>query len=309
MLARRPPFKGIIIHKFKRRPIGCDMTVCAGFLCTNGLILGADTEFSGGAKYHAIKLRRAKFPAGEYILTGTGNSGFIGMAADFIWGALDQAEAKFKKVKSADRKAVVFSYAVDTVIKAIHTAYIQQPTYPDQIPYLELILGVHFQGEDEQTRLMHCAGDGSVHWIDHHIAAGMGADIALRFLTILSPGPCPMDVMTSIAFLCLAQAKLSAEGVGGNTDLMKLPHPPKPIVQAWYSDSPMVELAEDALRLAICAPREMNQEQLDSALRKFSDKVLKVKQAVDQSVHSEKVTLELLRRIKNNEPIMPFRVP
>lgn len=275
------------------------MTVCAGFLCTDGLILGADTEFSGGSKYHASKLHRATFAGGEYALTGTGNSGFIGMARDFIWGALDDAEAQFKKAKTTARKARVFSSAVETIIKAIHTTYIQHPTYPDQIPYLELILGVHFQGEDEEMRLLHCAGDGSVSWVDHHIAAGMGGDIALRFLTILSPGPCPMAVMTSIAFLCLAQAKLSAEGVGGASHLMKLPHPPPPIIQTWYSDAPTVKLAEEALRLAICAPRQMKREQLENALKTFSEQVLDVKQAVDQSVQSERITLELIKKMKD----------
>lgn len=231
------------------------MTVCAGFLCTDGILIGADTELSGESKYHASKLSRATFAGGEYALTGTGSVSFCGMARDFIWGALDDAEEEFTKARTVERKAKIFSSAVDSVIKAILTAYIEHPTYPDQIPYLELILGVHFKGEDEQMKLMHCAGDGGVEWIDHHITAGMGADIAMRFITILSPGPRPMDVMKAIAFLCIAEAKLGAEGTSGDSQLIQFPHPRPPVFQTWYSESPLLEIAEEALELAVCAPR------------------------------------------------------
>ncbi len=47
MLAR-PPLQYFSKHKWPRARL--DMTVCAGFLCYDGIIIGADTEKSGGMK-------------------------------------------------------------------------------------------------------------------------------------------------------------------------------------------------------------------------------------------------------------------
>lgn len=276
------------------------MTVCAGFLCTDGLILGADTEHSGGSKYHASKLSRGTFEGGEYALTGTGSVSFCGMARDFIWGALDDAEAKFKEAKTREPRAKIFSSAVDSVIKAIHAAYIDHPTYPDQVPYLELIIGVHFKGEDEHTKLMHCAGDGGVEWKDHHVVAGMGTDIAMRFLTILAPGPRPIDIMSAIAFLCIAEAKLGSEGVSGDSELIQFPHPRPPVIQSFYSELPLLEIAEEALDLAVCTPRErLTSKAFEAKLKAFSDKLRKIKSAVDRAPESERITLELIRMARS----------
>jgi hypothetical protein len=68
-----------------------------------------------------------------------------------------------------------------------------------------------------------------------------GGDIALRFLTMLAPGRRPMAIMTSVAYFCLAEAKLGAESVGGELHLvmMRLPKPESP---TYYSDEPLVEL-------------------------------------------------------------------
>jgi len=309
MLARRPlnPYQlrklQPMADKVKRRFYGPLMTVCAGFICTDGIIIGADTEHSGGSKYHASKLSRATFHGGEYALTGTGNVGFCGMARDFIWGALDDSELQFKRAKTRERRAKVFIDAVDRTIKGIHAAYIDHPTYPDQqLPHLELILGVHFQGENEETRLMHCASDGSVYWVNNHVIAGMGQDIALRFLTILSPEPCPIDIMKAIAFLCIAEAKLGAEGVGGESELIQFPHPEPPILRTWYTESPLLEIAEEALELVVRAPREkLTDEAFEGKLKSFCNKLREVKSAVDRAPESERITLEMIRKIREDQ--------
>jgi hypothetical protein len=276
------------------------MTVCAGFLCTDGLIIGADTEMSGGAKYHASKVRRVEFSAGEYALTGTGNKGFIGMAATTISAALRSKQQEFDRATDKDEQAEIFHAAVKAVIRRIHKDFMHLLDYAGGLPYLELIIGVHFKGKYEQVKLMHCAHDSSVDWIDHHIATGSGLPIAMRFLTILAPGPRPVDVMSAVAFLCIAEAKLSSTGVGGDSELIKFPHPPGPILQTWYAESPLVEIAEEALQLAVCAPREkLTDEVFEARLKAFSDKLWETKKAVDRAPESERITLELIRMARS----------
>ncbi len=70
------------------------MTVCAGLLCEDGLIMGADTEMSGGVKFFAPKLRRESFSGAEYVLTGSGSDSFIGMAADMVEAAASLGQRK-----------------------------------------------------------------------------------------------------------------------------------------------------------------------------------------------------------------------
>jgi len=272
------------------------MTVCIGLLCTDGVIIGADTEKSGAMKYFSPKVRRESFAAGEYVLTGTGNVGALGMTADVIKCALYSKRERFKKAINAEERACVFRDAISGVIRQIHKQHIDTPVYPDQPVYLELILGVHFKGEDEETKLMHCGGDGYVSWIDHHMTAGSGGDIALRFLTILAPGPRPMELMRSIAFFCLAQAKQGAEGVSGDSQLMKLPTPK---VRGVYSDAPIVELGESALQLAVvdCRDKSLSEERFNARIKEVFDKILAAKFATDQQIEMEQFTLERLRRL------------
>jgi len=104
MLAHRPPYSSIIINKYKRRPPWRDMTVCIGLLCTDGVIIGADTEKSGAMKYFSPKVRRESFAAGEYVLTGTGNVGALGMTADVIKCALYSKRERFKKAINAKKE-------------------------------------------------------------------------------------------------------------------------------------------------------------------------------------------------------------
>jgi hypothetical protein len=273
------------------------MTVCIGLLCTDGLIIGADTEKSGGLKYFSPKVRRESFAAGEYVLTGTGNVGALGMTADVIKCALYSKRERFEKAVNVEERVCIFRDAISGVIRQIHKQHLDAPVYPDQPVYLELILGVHFTGQDEEMKLMHCGGDGFVSWIDHHMTAGSGGDIALRFLTMLSPGPCQMELMRSIAFFCLAQAKLGAEGASGESQLMKLP---KPKVRGAYSDAPIVELGEDALRLAVveCRDKSISKQRFDERVKEVFDRIVAAKVATDQQIEMEQFTLERIRRLR-----------
>src|SRR6266566_5004481 len=191
MLARRPSARFAPRRKWPRARL--DMSVCAGFLCSDGVMIGADTEKSGGMKYFASKVRREPFAAGEYTITGTGEVSFLGMTSDIIKAALYSKNERFKAAKNLDEKTFIFHSSVRGVINQVQKHHKESIAYNDKPEYLELILGVHFQGKDEGLKLMYCAGNSTVTWIDHHITAGSGADIAMRFLTILSPGPCPME--------------------------------------------------------------------------------------------------------------------
>ncbi|HXZ31455.1 MAG TPA: hypothetical protein VEH30_04185 [Terriglobales bacterium] len=274
------------------------MTICAGFVCTDGLIIGADTEKSGGMKYFSPKVRRESFAAGEYVLTGTGNVSFLGMASDVIKSALYEEANRFKSALNSDEKITIFQRVIHKNIRKLHKQHAQFPVYEDQPIYLELLIGVHFQGEDEQIKLMHCTGDGLAMWLEHHMTAGSGADIALRFLTILSPGPCPMKLMQSIAFCCLAEAKLGAEGASGDSELMKLPKPEGQTT--WYSDAPIVELAESALRLAVveCRDKSLSRERFDARVKEVFDKIQAAREVVDQHLEMDRFRLEWIKQTR-----------
>src|SRR5271168_1009367 len=97
------------------------MTIAAGFLCSDGVMICADTEITGGVKYNAQKVRRFQFRVGEYVITGTGNTSYLGMANDMIEAALYREREAFE-VAEVEGRIHLFREMVTSVIREIHAS-------------------------------------------------------------------------------------------------------------------------------------------------------------------------------------------
>jgi len=115
-------------------------------------------------------------------------------------------------------------------------------------------------------------------------------------LTILSPGPGPMELMRSIAYFCLAQAKLGAEGAGGESNLMRLP---RPTTRTGHSEASLVELGESALRLAVvdCRDKSIRTDEFDYRAKDLFERIRATRDTIDQQV-DEQFTLERMQQQK-----------
>jgi hypothetical protein len=78
---------------------------------------------------------------------------------------------------------------------------------------------------------------------------------------------------------------------------MRLP-PPKN--RTYYSDAPIVELGESALRLAVveCRDKSISKERFDERVKEVFDKIIAAKVAIDRQIETEQFTLERIRRLR-----------
>jgi hypothetical protein len=283
------------------------MTVCAGLIGKDGLLLTADTEMTyGDGKYDAAKIRRLKFPAGEYVITGAGNTSFIGMASDMIAGKLRRNRARF--IGSLERQKELFHSFVQGEILSIHERYIVPQSSQPNVPWFTLILGVQFDDYWNEPFLLHCGGDGGVYWANSDLVEGSGRDIARRFLTILCRDALPLDILRSVAIFCLYQAKQGAAGVGGATHSFIFPAPKMNTI---WAETTLVREAEEALRLALVEARDRSVSLPDfkEKANDFVQKLIAIREDVEHVAESQGFVLEMIRKQKASSANAPEPPP
>jgi hypothetical protein len=300
------PLKHVVhSHHVRVKPprdgFGADknMTICAGFICRDGLLLTADTEITaGGGKYDARKIRRRNFIGGECVIGGAGNMSFVGMASDMIAEELYRHRMEFSDEEDVRERKSLFFDLVQRTILTIHRDHIASYPYQDAPPGFGLIIGVHLPGLDEmwELELLHCAGDGGVYWTRENLFEGTGAPIARRFAEIICEESVPLDLMRTIAVFCLHQAKLSAEGCGGSTHSHIVPIP---TFNTIWDEKTVAEVAETAVRLCMLDARDtrLNKEKFQAKVDKFMEKLMAIRSAVEQQIISRNYIIEMIRTV------------
>ena len=98
----RPPFsKKPFRPPAKQRQYAKAMTIAAGFLCREGVLLCADTEVTGWSlKYHESKLGHFDCPGGEVAFAVAGNT-------HFGWAAIQKCARKLKQTPPEETLDVI----------------------------------------------------------------------------------------------------------------------------------------------------------------------------------------------------------
>jgi 20S proteasome alpha/beta subunit len=115
------------------------MTIAAGILCSDGIIICADTEHTGDvSKFQASKI----IPLDEHaVLTGSGTTDYIQMTADKL-------RDEFKAARPASPSEA--RQIVERVVKGIHAEHIFNffdASDPNR-PFIDLIVGVRCSSGD-----------------------------------------------------------------------------------------------------------------------------------------------------------------
>ena len=298
IVKRNPyPLKHVVYYRRRnpKRPLGRkSVTICAGFICTDGLLLTADTEVTvSEGKHDQSKIRRFQFSGGEYVLTGAGSMSFVGMASDMIAAKLYENRGEFLG-DSEERKGLFFDVVQETIL-TIHRDHIASYPYQDTPPGFALILGVHFKEPDEKLALLYCAGDGGVYWSEADVFEGTGASIAELFSNILCGERLPIDVMRPISIFCLHQAKLGAAGCGGGSHTFTLPTPKS---SSLWDEERISELPHLGMRLCLVDARDtrITKEEFQKRVDDFRARLIAIREAVEQEAISDKFILEVLRK-------------
>lgn len=280
------------------------MSIVAGFVCTDGLLICADTETSvSSGKFNASKVHRMEQrEVCDYLVAGAGNTGYIGMARDVISEKIYERRAELlasENVQDRDRR--LRRYIQNAAIGLYE--YMNKACYGEK-PFLELLFGIHFKfGEQDaafdnnEPRLLHIGSDGSVEWVEEAVI-GAGDTVARSYLRILHTERIPLELMRPLALFVIYQAKQSGYGCGGSTEMYRLPRTGS--VTIW-DERGIASLTEQAMRLCLvdARNRELTKEQIEEAANELRNNIIALRNVTEQD-HNSHLIAEQLRRMPTN---------
>lgn len=202
------------------------MTIAAGFICPDGLVLCADSQQSD----ETTKYQRDKIFAFEdsLICTGAGSSAFIQTAFDKICDEYKSA----RPVNKSDARDVA-----ERVITSVHQDHIYKfhPPNDPQRPYVQLILGTRCENGD--VALVKTVDDAAYLGSEYE-ATGLGQYLFEYWARLFYRNNLSMDVMTYIALFILREVKNNADGCGGYSRAVRLPKDKSyPLSHRWYDET------------------------------------------------------------------------
>lgn len=258
----------------ERLPIWRDMTIAAGFICSNGAIVCADTQHSDEqAKYQREKI--FSLPDSSLVVTGAGNIDYVKMAFDKLCD-----EFKTSAVNQTDARA-----KVESVILEIHTEHLSlwKPESPLR-PELTLIVAV--QCRNKKIALIKTALSAAL-LVDSYTVVGSGQPMFEYWASYLYRPNLDIDVMSYLAFFMLREAKKASEFCGGYSLVRKMPSKDYkgPLVSRFLDENQILADFPDSVTriLSVVTDLSVPDQWVGDKLKEFSDHVLAIREAERQS--------------------------
>jgi hypothetical protein len=184
------------------------MTIAAGFNCTDGIILCADTEESGGLSSYTGKIFESTGSAAGFV--GSGRSDYVDMA-------IEKIRERVQLLNSPD--ICIIKREIEQVILEIYSRNIASysSAYPNSqdIPGFDLLIGVRVMGDTVLLK----TSDTSIKTVDVFDCIGSGSE--LRFLANgIGLGTMAIRQGIIFALYLLWMAKRVIPGCGGSSDIL-----------------------------------------------------------------------------------------
>lgn len=189
------------------------MTIAAGFVCTDGIVLCSDTQYTSGIKSSAPKLWVADCSpdneAAVVALAGSGSATLIAAARDVILNAVGPFQLPIDEVKDS----------VETALEAFYEKHIYtRPGYSPDAPILQLLIALRTQ-DDLQ---LYEAGDAALARVDR-ACIGFGGDLGGYLIqTLFESSHSMRDTAMLVAYM-LAQVKKFSAYCGGESIILTIP--------------------------------------------------------------------------------------
>lgn len=186
------------------------VTIGAGFLCTDGVVLCADTQetINDLTKTRASKLMVKEAPDRKLVIAGAGDSAFIDKLIELIWCATLSANATIDDVSDMVK---------DTVTET-HRRY-KEFYHVGMMPTAELLFGVWVQGQG--VRLYTTEGP-IVNRVDKTQTVGVGWVLADYIIDrMFRSSMSAMEARTLAAYMLL-RVKEYVAGCGGDSEIVIL---------------------------------------------------------------------------------------
>jgi 20S proteasome alpha/beta subunit len=245
------------------------MTIAAGVICSDGIILCADSEQSLGEH----KFQHDKIFTFEdcLIVTGAGATGFIRMAFDKLCDEYKGA----RPVNASDARDIV-----EKVVRNLYAEHIfkfYQPSDP-QRPVIEMVVATRC-GEGKLALVK--TSETAAYLSDSYEVPGIGQPMFEYWASYLYRPNLTMNVMSYLVFFMLREAKKNQQGCGGFSLVKKLCVDPKqtPMVHRVYDENRILaDFPESVTRiLSVCMDPSVPDQWIEEKLREFSQQVLAIR--------------------------------
>ena len=258
------------------------MTIAAGVVCSDGIILCADTEHSDGeSTYQRNKVLSF---GDDLIVTGAGNHALIRMMFDKVCDEFKSAHP----VNPSDAREIL-----EKVARAVHREHIfefYQANDPGR-PSVELIVGV--KCSNGKLALLKTI-DSTAYLSEAYEVTGIGHSMFEYWLAYLYRSNLNMDAMAYLAFFMLKEVKKTRENCGGYSVVRKIPSSEfkGPKLLYGYDGRTMADFPDSVCSiLSVITDFSVSDQWLKEKLEEFSNHVMAVR-------HAEKTAQEERDRIK-----------
>lgn len=188
------------------------MTISAGILCNDGIVICADTRITdGNLKYDQSKV----WKEGDYLLlTGSGT-------VDYMKMAFDKLSANLKitfPATPADAREMV-----ESLIRSVYEEHILPFSaaghYAASDLSLSLIVGIRCQ--NQELALIRTTLTGAT-LVEDYTCMGTGADVFKYWANYFLRRKMDMELAGYLCLFMVREAKKAVPGVGGETHVYKL---------------------------------------------------------------------------------------
>lgn len=243
-----------------RLQLRADMTIAAGILCSDGIIVCADTEHTGEvSKFQASKI----IPLDEHtLLTGAGTTAFIRMAADKLRDELKGARPQ----SPSDARQIV-----ETVVKQVHSEHI----FPgwngsdSYRPQIQLIVGARC--ENGELALIRAA-DSAVYLGHEFEITGTGEPIFDYWCRYFYRDRLTTAGMATLVMFIMKEVKKVHPYCGGTSQIFHLPKTQveRPFSRFFDDDHLLAGFPDNIVRiLSACFFEDTSTEWIEAKLHEF----------------------------------------
>ena len=209
------------------------MTIAAGFLCSDGVVLAADTQFTGALKQQGLKIWEITGPELTYTIAmaGAGDAGLIHALRDRL---RQLVQPGVLGIRPLEMSALMTAFgirgsqmSVDTVADDLQSKYLKPffdehvlsyPQWQDSRP-LQFLLTIRV-GQRIQLYMNSAATLGSV---DAMACIGSGSDLGGYLQETLFTPNTDMQMGRRIAAHLLKHVKRYSLWCGGDSTIMSIP--------------------------------------------------------------------------------------
>jgi hypothetical protein len=216
------------------------MTIAAGFVCTDGVVLAADTQITGNLKLHGLKVWEITGPELEYsiAMAGAGDAGLIHALRDKLRKLVQPGALG---IRPLEMHALMASFgirgsqmSIETVVDDLESKYLKPffdehvVSYPDwqNTRQLYFLLAVRV-GARVKLYQNSFATLGSV---DSMSCIGSGVELGGYLQDTLFTADMDTQAARRVSAYLLKQVKFYSPWCGGDSTIMTIPTNGRPFV-------------------------------------------------------------------------------